>query len=63
MKLEISRQIYEKSLNIKFYENLSRESGIVPLDGWTEEQTDVTKLTVAFRNFAKSALKETKVIR
>ena len=24
-------------------------------EGWTDEQTDTTKLTFAFRNFAKSA--------
>jgi hypothetical protein len=27
------------------------------MDGWTERQTDMTKLTVAFRNFANAPKK------
>jgi len=30
MKLDISRQIFEKYSDIKFHENLSSESGVVP---------------------------------
>jgi len=46
MKLECSRQIFEKSTNIKFHENLSSGSR-VPCG-----RTDMTKLIVTFRNFA-----------
>ena len=53
MKLELHRQSFEKSSNIKFHKkkNLSAESRVVPC-GRTDEQTDKTKLIVAFRNFA-----------
>jgi hypothetical protein len=55
MKLEFSRQIFEKSLNIKFRKNPSSESRVVPcgrkhVDG----QTDMRILIVAFRNFANA---------
>jgi hypothetical protein len=53
MKLEFSLQIFEKYSNIKFHENQCSESGV--LCG----RTDVTKLIVAFRNFANA----TKIIR
>jgi hypothetical protein len=49
MKLEFSRQIFEKYCNIKFQENPSGGSRVV-LFG----QTDMTKLTVAFRNPANA---------
>ena len=56
MKLEFSRQIFEKSLNIKFHENSA--SGelrcSMRTDGRTDRQTDMTKLIVAFRNFANA---------
>jgi hypothetical protein len=48
MKLEFSRQIFEKSTNIRFHENLSSERRVD-----TCGQTDIMKLIVAFRNFAK----------
>jgi hypothetical protein len=51
MKLEFSREIFEKCSNIKFHENSSIESRVVPC-GWTDGQTDMTKLVVAFRNIA-----------
>jgi hypothetical protein len=58
MKLEFSRQIFEKSSNIKFHENTSSESRVVPADGWTDgrtdRQTDIRKLIVAFLCFAKA---------
>jgi hypothetical protein len=44
MKLEFSRQIFEKYSNIKFHENSSSGTGMI-------------KLIVAFRNFAKAANK------
>ena len=38
---------------IKFHENPSSESSIVPC-GHTDERTDMTKLIVAFRNFVNA---------
>jgi hypothetical protein len=49
MKREFSRQIFKKSTNIKFHENLPNGSHVVPCG-----QTDITKLTVAFSNFARA---------
>jgi hypothetical protein len=59
MKLEFFRHIFEKYPNIKFNENSfsgRRDIRCRHMDG----RTDVTKLIVAFRNFAKSALKVSK---
>jgi len=53
MKLAFSRYIFEKYPNIKFYENSSSGSRVVPC-GQTDKRTDTTKLTVAFRNFANA---------
>jgi len=39
---------------LKFHENLSSGSRVV-LYYWTDGQTDMTKLTVTFRNFCESA--------
>jgi hypothetical protein len=47
MKLEFSRQIFDKYLNIKFHENPSSGSRVIPFG-----RTDMTKLIAAFRNFA-----------
>jgi hypothetical protein len=50
MELEFSRQIFEKNSNMKFHQNPSCGSRIVPC--WqTDGRTDVTKVIVAFRNF------------
>ena len=49
MKLEFSRQIFEKYSNIKFHENPSSGSRVIP-----SGRTDMTKLTVAFCNFANA---------
>ena len=54
MNLEFPRQIFEKYTNIKFHETPSSGSRVVPC-GRTDGQKDMTKLIVAFRNFAKSA--------
>jgi hypothetical protein len=58
MKLEFSLQIFEEKSNIKFYQNLSSGSRVVSggqtyrrIDGG---QTDMTKLILAFRNFANA---------
>jgi len=53
MKLEFSRRIFEGSLNIKFHENPSGGSRVVPCVR-TEWWTDMTKLIVAFRNFSNA---------
>jgi hypothetical protein len=47
MKLDFSRQIFEKISTIKFHHNPSSGSRVV-----TCGLTDMTKLIVAFRNFA-----------
>jgi hypothetical protein len=57
MKLEFSRQIFEKYLNTKFHENPSSGSRVVPC-GRTNGQTDMTKVTVAFGNFVKERRNE-----
>jgi len=49
-KLEFSRQIFEISSNITFHENPSNGNRVV-----TCVQTNMTKLTVAFRYFAYSS--------
>ena len=52
MKLEFSRQIFEKYSNIKFHENPFIGSRVVPCG-----RTDITKLIVAFRNFTNAPKK------
>jgi hypothetical protein len=57
MKLEFSRRIFEKYSNMKFHENPFRWSRVVQCgrtDGRTDRQTDLTKLTISFSNFAKA---------
>jgi hypothetical protein len=49
MKLEFSRQFFEKYSNIKFCENPSSGSCVVPCG-----RTNITNLIVAFRNFANA---------
>ena len=46
------RQVFEKPSNIKFHENPSNGCRVVP-----SGRTDMTKLLVTFRNFAKTSLK------
>jgi hypothetical protein len=53
MKPEFSRQIFEKSSSITFHENPSSGSRVVPF-GRTDGRTDMTKLIVAFCNFANA---------
>jgi len=48
VKLEFSQQIFEKYANIKFHENPLSGSRVVPCG-----QTDMTKLIISFRIFAK----------
>ena len=54
MKLEFSQQILEKCSNIKCHENLSKGSRVDPC-----RRTLMTKLAVAFRNFANAPKKVT----
>jgi hypothetical protein len=53
MKLESSRQIFEKYSDIKFLENPSSGSRVVPCER-TERQADMTNLIVAFGSFANA---------
>ena len=53
MKVEFSRQIFEKYSYIKCNENPCGESRVVPC-GQTDGQADMTKMIVAFRNFANA---------
>ena len=60
MELEFSPQIFEKYPNIKFYENPSSVSRVVPFGrtgGRTDRRKDMTKLIIAFRSFANSPKK------
>jgi hypothetical protein len=49
VKIGFSQQICEKYSNIKFHENTSSQRAVVPC-GRTEGRTDITRLTVTFRN-------------
>ena len=53
MKIDICQQIFEKLSNIKFHGNLSSGSQVVPR-GRADGRTSMTKLIVAFRNFANA---------
>ena len=53
MKIELSGQIFEKYLDIKFRENPFSDSRVVPC-GETDRHKDVTKLIIAFWNFANA---------
>jgi len=53
MKLEFSRQIFEKYSTTKFHKNPSSGRRVDPC-GRTDGRRDITKLTVAFRNFANA---------
>jgi hypothetical protein len=52
-KLEFTQQVFENYSNIKFHENPSSGSPVVPCDG----RKDITKLIVALRNFANAPRK------
>ena len=49
IKVDFSRRSFEKYSNVNFYESLSCGSRVVPCG-----RTDVTKLTVGFRDFANA---------
>ena len=53
MRLELSRRIFEKFFNIKYHTNPSNGSRVVPRrrrDGWTDRETERTKLIVTLAN-------------
>ena len=57
IKLEFSRQIFEKYSNVKFHENSSSGSRVVPY-GQTDGQTDMIEANSRFfRNFANAPKK------
>ena len=53
MKTEFSRQILKNYSNTKFHENPSSGSRVVPC-GQTDGRTDMTKIIIAFHNFAST---------
>jgi len=53
MKPEFSRHIFEKFSSVKFHENTPIWSR-VHAKGQTDRRADMTKLTVAFLNFANA---------
>jgi len=53
MKLEFERQIFEKSSNVTFYEIPPSGRRVVPCER-TDRQADMTKVLVAFRDFANA---------
>ena len=53
IKLQFSRQIFQKYLDIKEHENPYSGSRVVPC-GRTERRTDMTKVIAAFRNSPKA---------
>jgi len=60
MKLEFSRKIFEKYLNIRFHENPSSEGDVVPrgwMEGRTIRQRGITKLRAALLNFVNEPIK------
>ena len=53
-KLNFLDRFSKKSTNIKFHENPTSGSRVFNADGKTDGRTDMTKLIVAFRNFANA---------
>jgi hypothetical protein len=58
MKLDFSWQIFEKSSTLKFNENLTSGNRVAPCEQ-TDGRTDITKLIVAFCNFADAPKTQT----
>jgi len=57
MKFEFSRHFFEKYSNIKFHKNPPSRCRIFYADRRMDEQTDKTKIIVAFRNFENAPKK------
>jgi hypothetical protein len=51
MKLEFSRQIFERQLYLNFMKFLPVGAELLHEGRWMERQTDMTKLILAFQNF------------
>ena len=68
MKLEFSQQIFENT-HIKFHENLSSGSQVVPyrwMVRWMGGQKDITRLIVAFCSFVnvpKNLFQSNKILK
>jgi hypothetical protein len=62
ISLESSRRSFEKCSNTKFHENPSSGSRVFP-GGRADGRTDMTRLIVAFRHFAKTRKKIQKSLR
>jgi hypothetical protein len=62
MKLEYSRKIFEKILNIKFHENPSGGRGAVPCEQ-ADGQTDMTETNSRFSQFCERAHKATRTLQ
>ena len=56
MKIEFSRQTFEKFTDVKFHENSSIRSSVV-LCVQSDRWADMMMLVVAFRNFTKALIK------
>jgi hypothetical protein len=54
MIFEFSRENFEESSNIKFHKTPSSEGRVIPCDGGTDGQINMTKLIAACRNFANA---------
>ena len=54
MKLELSREIFEKYSNVKFHENPSSSSRVLPCRQTEDGQTNMMKLIVAYCNLANA---------
>ena len=54
MKLEFCRQIFEKYSSINFMKICLAGSELFHADGGVDRRTDMTKLIVAFSNFANA---------
>ena len=54
MKLEFSWQCFEEYSNIKFHENPPVGAELFHADWRTDRRTQMTKLIVAYRNFANA---------
>jgi hypothetical protein len=54
MKLGVSRQIFRKSVNIRFIKISPVVAELFHADVRTDGLTDITKLIVAFRNLANT---------
>jgi len=62
MRLESSRQIFEKASNIKFNENPPTGSPLFHADGLKDGQTGMMKLTIALPNFVNAPKMGEKII-